>query len=330
MKRYGFYNVASLMALVLAATVSADTAIAQKKGGGGSTGPAGIVYFQSYPVGSPFVTGYVKADGTGSAVAVRNGEPYFTEASHLLHGGQRWFLTSDFNSVAVTPEDGNPVLLFTDPDFTVVEEPHWVRNTDDGWVTFSATVSGTNPETGQSEIVEAGIFTIQVAYDADGNITGSVPGTFQLVLSTSGLGGLPYGHDWGPAGELLLVTWDGGEFNSMWIADFSDPADPLIVPVNTGSGNRVGSPTWSPDGTRIAFNEATTGIVIMTLASGQRKTIKSTATTGVGRPLWSPTGGGIIYQQGRYGEAQSDVYRASANGTNRTYLATGRALGWRE
>jgi hypothetical protein len=318
------------MTLVLAVTVSTDPALAQKKGGSGSAGPPGIVYFQSHPVGSPFVTGYVKADGTGSAVAVRSGEPYFTEASHLLHGGQRWFLSSDFNSVAVSPEVGDPVLLFSDPDFTVLEEPHWVRTTNDGWVTFPGTIRWTNPETGQSEIVEEGIFAIQAAYNAGGNITGSVPGTFQLVLSTSGLGGLPYAHDWGPAGELLLVTWDGGEFNTMWIADVSDPTDPLIVPVNTGSRNRVGSPTWSPDGTKIAFNEATTGIVIMTLANGQRKTIKSTATTGVGRPLWSPTGSGIIYQQGRYGEAQSDVHRASADGTNRSYLATGRALGWRE
>jgi hypothetical protein len=315
-------------------------------GGGDSSGPTGDVYFQSRDAisGRAFEVSVIKADGSGARELFANpAGQFFTEASHSMHGGQRWFLSwgDGLNQsgawasyLTATSESDVTVPLFVSSDFTFIEgEPHWVRTAGDGWVSFEGTQWSTDPMTGTRTVVDEGIFRVQVAFAADGTISGGVPGSMELVLSTLPFGAKPSGHDWGPGGELLFVTRvqnpDGGSSTGLWMANLTDPINPLIAPVNTGSNLPISSPSWSPDGSKVAFNEHTTGIVILTLSNGSRRTIKSNATTGVGSPLWSPSGMGIVYQRTRSSTRVTEVYRANADGSNQTYLATGRALGWR-
>ncbi len=344
----------AFLSAMLAVCLVSFPAWGQTKGGGkgggntGSSGPPGTVYFQSRSEDptEPLVTSSIKADGTGAAVPLF-ADPdrvRLTQASHVLHAGQRWFLSwgDGYTSlgtwtsyITATSELGAVVLLFSSPDFTFIEgEPRWMRAENDGWVSFEGTQWGTDPLTGVPAPIEEGIFRVQVDFDPAGAIIGGVPGSWEMVLSTLPFDAQPHGHDWGSGGELLFVTKvqhpDGGSATQLWIADVTDPGDPVIVPVNTGSGHPIGYPSWSPDGSKVAFNEATTGIVILTLSNGSRKTIKSNATTGVGRPLWSPTGTGIVYQRTRSSTRITEVYRANADGSGQTYLATGWALGWRE
>ena len=338
-------------AAVLLASIGPGHGLAQSKkpggGGAGSGGPAGTVFFQSRSEdpGEPLVTSSIKADGSGDVVLLF-ADPdrvRLTEASHVLHAGQRWFLSwgdgytalgSWTSYITATNEFGELVPLFSSSDFTFIEgEPHWMRAEDDGWVSFEGTRWYTDPLTGVQTPIEEGIFRVQVAFDADGDIIGGVPGSWELVLSTLPFDAQPHGHDWGPGGELLFVTRvqnpDGGSATQLWMADVTDPGDPVVVPVNTGSTHPISSPSWSPDGSKLAFNESTTGIVILFLSNGSRKTIKSNATTGVGRALWAPTGTGIVYQRTRSSNRITEVYRANADGSGQTYLATGWALGWR-
>lgn len=341
---------------VLCSCLMSLPVLAQNKGGGkggggggdggGTTGPAGDVYFQPVDVwsGTYYEVSVIKADGSAGAVVFDN--PYgqrIDEASHQLHGGQRWFLSSGnwwpgtdwgSNNISATSESGVTVPLFVSSDFTFIgDEPHWVRPANDNWVSFSGTLWETDPITNQKTLVDEGIFRVQVQFATDGTIIGGVPGSLGLVLFTLPFGAQPNGHDWGPDGQLLFVTRvqnsDGGSLTQLWRADVSAPYDPLIMPVSTGSAQPISSPSWSPDGSKVAFSEHTTGIVILTLSNGSRRTIKSNATTGVGGPLWSPTGEWIVYRRTRSQNRVTEVYRANADGSGQTYLATGSALGWR-
>jgi hypothetical protein len=315
--------------------------------GGGSTGPAGDVYFQPIDVwsGTYYELSKIKADGSGGAIVVYDNPDGqgFLEASHHLHGGQRWFLSlgnwwpgTDWgsNNISATSESGVTVPLFVSSDFTFIEgEPHWVRPANDNWVSFAGTQWETDPVTGQQTLVDEGIFRVQVQFAENGTIVGGVPGSLELVISTLPFDAQPYGHDWGADGQLLFVTRvqypDFSSSTQLWMADVSDPNDPLILPVSTGSNQPISSPSWSPDGSKVAFNEGSTGIVILTLSNGSRKTIRDNATTGVGRPQWSPTGEWIVYHRTRSQDRITKVIRANADGTGQTYLADGWVLGWR-
>jgi len=225
------------------------------------------------------------------------------------------------------------VPLFVSTEFTFLGASHWVRTASDEWVSFEGTLWHTDPVTSQRTLVDEGIFRLQVDFGLDGSIIGGVPESLELVISTLPFGAQPGGHDWGPEGQLLFVTRlqnaGGGSSTNLWMADVTDPDAPVVWPVNTGSNQPISVPSWSPDGSKVAFQEHTTGIVILTLSNGSRRSIKSNATTGVGSPLWSPTGNGIIYQRTRSSNRISEVYRANADGSSQTYLVTGKALGWR-
>ncbi len=76
------------------------------------------------------------------------------------------------------------------------------------------------------------------------------------------------------------------------------------------------SPTWSPDGEKIAFSAINGGnrdIYVLTLASGE---VRGLTTDGAeNRPEWSPDGKWIAFDSYRRTSSTSDIYAARADGS---------------
>jgi TolB protein len=79
----------------------------------------------------------------------------------------------------------------------------------------------------------------------------------------------------------------------------------------SGVGEQVLSPTWSPDGHRIAFTNfgaGTGSIIVQQLATGQRSTVPGTGTALNITPGFSPDGRMMVYA--RSSEEGTDLYSA--------------------
>jgi TolB protein len=94
----------------------------------------------------------------------------------------------------------------------------------------------------------------------------------------------------------------------------------------TGSGEQALSPTWSPDGSRVAytrFHEGSGSIVIEDLRSGSQTTVPGTTRDLNITPMFSPDGQWIAFA--RVGEDGTDIFKANlASGTAPQRLTAGR------
>jgi Tol biopolymer transport system component len=108
------------------------------------------------------------------------------------------------------------------------------------------------------------------------------------------------------------------------------PGDPNIFTVNPDGGGltrlttdfRSSGPSWSPNGSRIAFNSARSGNseVYTMNADGSDLTQITTNPAGDGSPAWSPDGSKIAFSSNRTGNG--DLYVMNADGTGVTQLTT--------
>ena len=102
-----------------------------------------------------------------------------------------------------------------------------------------------------------------------------------------------------------------------------------VVPVTESfsDGAVDASPTWSPDGGRIAFASSQGGPVrlwVATLSSGALDTLPGGATTGADvEPAWSPDGGSIAFASSRDGPTEIYVLRLSTGVAARKTAAGG-------
>ena len=122
----------------------------------------------------------------------------------------------------------------------------------------------------------------------------------------------------GPSG--FAGPWD------IFVFDLTQPAgvtNPANVTSSAGSEDR---PTWSPDGTTLAYSKADAGgnwDVVTQLADGAggETMIGDDASAGAGasgqfpRPQWSPDGATIYYGRG-VDTNDYDIYRSPADGSN--------------
>jgi Tol biopolymer transport system component len=124
----------------------------------------------------------------------------------------------------------------------------------------------------RAENLQAEIYAIGVDGTARRNLTRSVP-TFDNAPVPS------------PDGSRILFRSSRDNFQGIWVMN-ADGGDQRVLAEGT-------SPTWSPDGTRIAFADTRGGIVVMDVAGGGR----SRLVTGM-LPVWSPDGANIAFLAG--------------------------------
>lgn len=125
-------------------------------------------------------------------------------------------------------------------------------------------------------------------------------------------------------GRLAYVTYKGGA-PEIWGQRRRDGAHERLYPTG-GSGGMVSSPTWSPDGRRLAFvqgdRRGNSDIMVLDLESGRARRL--TDGNGINtEPSWNPNGTQLAFTSDREGGPQ--VFLMQDDGSNLRRL-TGEGL----
>jgi Tol biopolymer transport system component len=116
--------------------------------------------------------------------------------------------------------------------------------------------------------------------------------------------------------HIAVISANGGQITELTSGHWAD-GDPCGSAPNAGSGNPVGGPEYSPDGSKIAFDSNRGGFdsavwVMNANGSGLRRI--TAPTLEAFRPDWSPNGSQIAFTTHACLPG-SDVWAVDANGT---------------
>jgi TolB protein len=112
-------------------------------------------------------------------------------------------------------------------------------------------------------------------------------------------------------GRFQLIVADSDGFNAIPVVN---SAEPII------------SPSWSPDGSRLAyvsFEGRKPSVYVQNVGSGQR-TLLTRASGNQSAPSWSPDGGRIVFASSQSGGTQ--LFVAGADGSNAKRLTSSGAI----
>jgi len=219
--------------------------------------------------------------------------------------------------IATVPMDGGPPTWLTDERLFVTSGPSW--STDGSKIAFAAHDRGgqrlfvANADgTGVHAITGADLYwTADAAWSPDGE---------WIAFTASGVSGDREPSTW----DVFVVRPDGSELEN--------------VTRTPSTHEDESGPTWSPDGTRIAFARAGTEdqrIVIRRVAGGEETILTSGHIDS--SPAWSPDGRWIAFDRAGVdrdpGEhpAHQDVWRVRPDGSGLRRLTTQRGFAptWR-
>jgi hypothetical protein len=321
---------------------------------------SGLIY---YSCGTDYHS--MKPDGTEKTLVLKNlGER--SEPSENLHSGARWFLTAlPVGGEAETYPDGRPryeifalsdgaakVRLSDDPGLQPFdpEQPvgpadfHGLKSAslrwalDDRRVSWLARRWQKDPGTGNGSVVEAGIYSIDLAGDVSEAPVPATPARVPVevpLMELNGYGIAPdvLGYDWSPDGKLVVVATSAG----LVLHDSSTGQARELAPSGA-------FPRWSPDGLTVAFDHDGDCGGIDMIVPGEASPVPRTilppgpAYLRCGA-LWSPTGSHVAFlskkKGGSPGAAEGDnVGRATAAGERALVLTrdlgvSARPMGWR-
>jgi hypothetical protein len=310
--------VIGLLALV------APTVVAGKPGGGGSGGGTGggTIYFRYDTNSHPSARLWrMSSDGSGKASLAVG---VSATPSRGLHGGQRWFLEPRAIPGEYRPDGSARGELFA------------VR--EDGASAVQLTTQPDLQGTGNFEWAPGDLSVSWIARRWDLGTASVVEGGLyvaDVAFDGSGnpvglvaqpgspalgaaLAGNALGH---PAPDLQLHSWspDGTR-----VAYQRYSAGQIRIAVLGGSDTLLtqgGGPLWSPAGSRIMFSFDGAIWTIAPDGSGKSKIATSGPGTFVVAGAWSPTGSHLVYQKhAGILDSIAEVYRVTATGSGRTLL----------
>lgn len=134
-----------------------------------------------------------------------------------------------------------------------------------------------------------------------------------LQRLTNGIGSL-YAPELSPNGEKIIFTNNG---NGLWIMN-PDGSDPHAITFKDDI-----DPTWSPDGSMIAFASNRSGTRQLYVASAKGKNVQQVTDLNNmgGRSTWSPDGKKLAFYRGPAGD--HDIYTININGEGLDRLTNG-------
>ncbi len=305
--------VASAACLLCFAITRADHKPNHNPGRDKDAVPGGLVYFYH-----DNAVWQMDSDGSNHVEFPNAPTDTFGDPSQTTHDGERWFTYRDWGPVTsqypngrqyvegwVGSESGVMVSLVAEADLEILSPLVWTP--DDLSVSFIGErwlLDGAGQPT---EVSEAGLYVVEVEYDAAGSVNGSVPGslTFVADLSTE-LGvdasgftsqGEVAGHSWSPDQSSFAFGvrfWEADPYEqAIWIVDLSAVTDPHTLLAEAllllDSDQGIGWPEWSPDGTRISY-VSHRGNFVYDLMTDNTKLLRRTPSTSWGISHWSPDG----------------------------------------
>jgi hypothetical protein len=278
--------------------------------------------------------------------------------SQVPHGGKRWFLElcevsedtypsghARHELFAVTAE-GDAVQLTDDPDI----EPNWLPSWIYGggyrhglkWATQDGVVDGKVSYMAvrwqDDEIVEHGIYHLEVDPDDLGShepVSYGGGGSFLPVEVgiKSGIPAMWVYYEWSPDGESVAFNYDAPEVSGLLVAHAVNDWESELIALG-------GRPSWSPDGTLIAFRApravsnylGTVSDIHTVEPDGSNETVilEEGDLVDHWRPCWSPSGDYLVYCRAKYPKKMpkggyvvpesTDIHRSKADGTDAVNL----------
>jgi Tol biopolymer transport system component len=229
------------------------------------------------------------------------------------------------------------VQLTNQPD---LENNYWMRwSPGDSVVTFGAR----RWDLTTNQIVEGGVYAVQVAFDAAGNLLGPVAAptspfvAVALIFWPANLGGV-YAGEMGP--DLNTFAWS--PVGTQIVYETMARTTLRVATIGGGvttilTGTWCAVPEWSPAGSPIAYTNQQRGIsTVRPDGTNLFQLSRGGPSVSYSKPCWSPTGSHIaydIFDQSSFPYPQ-DVGRMTAAGKTKanltSSLATGGApIGWR-
>jgi len=325
----------------LLATLTTTHAAGKGGGGNGSGGGTlgGTIYFLG-PIeglGSGTITRSINPDGGNETVVGSGGTGLLRGNPSLnLHNGYRWFLgmvvyadqyypngsprrelvasredyENDSNNNAQTRSD------LTDDITLDCRGLRWVPG-DESISFIGRRWSSADPD---ATVVEGGIYTAPLVFDADGNIggLGALPTlTVPLPLVVVQPEDYPMPdvihYSWAPTSDMFVYTKQSDPYG-IWVADLA--GSETMISSYPGYG-----PEWSPNGKLIAYSVGGNLVTIKPTGRNELWIVPRTSNWTYLWAQWSPDSGKLVFT-GQDSDKNNnwDLFRVDANGNNMVQL----------